>query len=186
MEPSLSLLWQTALSAVLVLGVFALFVWRFAQGPWGLLTCLATLAADQATKYLFLAVLPERGMPLAGGLSLRLFTNPFQGFGSTFPELLLASLAGISLALVLYTRLERLQYRMSTWTDVAVGLTMGGIAGIMVDRLRLGGVIDFLEYRSYVYNLADLCVFAAMAMIAARSAMLLYQYRRHELAESLQ
>lgn len=183
-ELALPQLWQAAVSAVLVLALFGLFLWRFARRPWGLLACLGALLVDQTAKYWLILALPQRGLVLwQGHLYLVLLVNPYQGFGSRFSELLLACLGGLSLSLVLYLRLERLHYRMSRWSEVAMGLLMGGLAAIMVDRLRLGGVIDFLQFgrHAYVYNLADLCVLVAMLMLGARGVLLLAEYAHHPL-----
>ena len=46
--------------------------------------------------------------------------------------------------------------RYSLGRRVALGLILGGAAGNFVDRLRLGYIIDFLDFRVWpVFNLAD-------------------------------
>jgi len=157
---------------MLALAYMAAFMRRFARQGWGMLICLGVLLADQAAKHALGAWLPTQGVRLWGGrLTLQMFLNHYQGFGDTFPHLLLACLAGIALALVLYARLDRLHYRMSLWMEVAGGLVMGGVAGVMVDRIRVGAVIDFLEFGlrgAYVYNLADLFVLLGLGLIGMR------------------
>lgn len=53
----------------------------------------------------------------------------------------------------------------SGWCAAAYGLVLGGAVGNVIDRLRLGHVIDFvivalraLHLRWYTLNLADACV----------------------------
>jgi len=184
---ALPLLWQATASASLVLAAIALFLWRFSGRPWGLLVCLACLVVDQAAKGLAILLLPAEAVRvLWGAVYLNLMLNPYQGFGSTFSELLLASLAGLALGLVLYVRLERLQYRMSLVLELACGLVMGGLAGILVDRVRAGGVIDFLQFGPrglYVYNLADLFAAAGMLLLAARGLVMLVEFGRHPVGQ---
>lgn len=46
--------------------------------------------------------------------------------------------------------------RYSLSRKAALGLIMGGAAGNLLDRLRLGYIIDFLDFRVWpVFNLAD-------------------------------
>lgn len=40
-----------------------------------------------------------------------------------------------------------------------LGLVLGGAAGNLLDRFRLGAVIDFLDFRVWpVFNVADSCI----------------------------
>lgn len=42
---------------------------------------------------------------------------------------------------------------------IAVGLILGGALANMIDRLRLGYVVDFLDFRIWpVFNVADSCI----------------------------
>ncbi len=48
-----------------------------------------------------------------------------------------------------------------------IALIVGGGIGNIIDRIRLGYVIDFFEFRvwSYIFNFADVCVVAGCFMI---------------------
>ena len=47
----------------------------------------------------------------------------------------------------------------SRWPMVCMGLILGGAVGNLIDRIRLGAVIDFLDFRIWpVFNLADSCI----------------------------
>ena len=50
---------------------------------------------------------------------------------------------------------------------LAFGLMLGGAAGNLLDRLRYGGVVDFLDFRIWpVFNLADSCITIGAALMA--------------------
>jgi lipoprotein signal peptidase len=74
---------------------------------------------------------------------------------------------------LLYERLLKARYRMSPLAELAVALMVGGYMGILLDRVRLGFVVDFLEFgraSAFVYNISDLAVFLALALLLARAA----------------
>jgi signal peptidase II len=49
--------------------------------------------------------------------------------------------------------------------QVALGVALGGAAGNVLDRLRHGGVVDFIDLRIWpVFNLADLAIVAGVAL----------------------
>jgi lipoprotein signal peptidase len=53
------------------------------------------------------------------------------------------------------------------------GLVLGGALSNMIDRVRFGGVRDFISTRWAIINVADLCVIAGVlilpALLATRS-----------------
>jgi signal peptidase II len=55
-------------------------------------------------------------------------------------------------------------------TTIALGLLLGGAIGNLVDRLRYGYVVDFVDmgigsWRFYTYNLADACITTAIILL---------------------
>jgi signal peptidase II len=45
------------------------------------------------------------------------------------------------------------------WVRLASGLLVGGALGNLIDRVRLGRVVDFLDFRVWpVFNLADIAI----------------------------
>ena len=52
--------------------------------------------------------------------------------------------------------------RLHPFLMVCISLIIGGGIGNIMDRVRLGYVIDFFEFRiwSYIFNFADVCVVA--------------------------
>ena len=50
---------------------------------------------------------------------------------------------------------------------ICLGLLLGGAVGNWIDRLRLGGVIDFLDFRVWpVFNVADACITVGAILMA--------------------
>ncbi len=55
----------------------------------------------------------------------------------------------------------------SRWVPVCLGLILGGAAGNLVDRVRFGGVVDFLDFRVWpVFNVADSCITIGAVLLA--------------------
>ena len=57
-------------------------------------------------------------------------------------------------------------------TTVALGLLLGGAIGNLIDRLRYGYVVDFVdmgigEWRFYTYNVADAAITTAIVLLLA-------------------
>ena len=136
-----------------------------------LATAAAVLALDLATKAAASHLLePGHPIPVLGEfLRLTLVHNTGAAFG-LFPGSRLAfivfSAAAIALILALYFRLparSRLQL-------AAMGGLLGGAAGNLHDRVRLGWVVDFIEigvgrYHWPVFNLADVAVTGGVALL---------------------
>ncbi|HBX23842.1 MAG TPA: signal peptidase II [Desulfotomaculum sp.] len=121
---------------------------------------LLTLILDQFSKYIITS-----GMYL--GESLAVFPpvfyityvlNPGAAFGMLANQtnfFIVVSLLLIIGVLVAYRYLPRER----VWTYIALGLVVGGAMGNLIDRIRLGLVIDFLDFRVWpVFNLADTAI----------------------------
>lgn len=54
--------------------------------------------------------------------------------------------------------------------NVALGLVLGGAAGNLYDRLRFGGVVDFIDFRLWpaVFNVADAAIVCGVLLFAVR------------------
>ncbi len=55
-------------------------------------------------------------------------------------------------------------------TTIALGLLLGGAIGNLIDRLRYGYVVDFVDmgigsWRFYTYNLADACITTSIVLL---------------------
>ena len=77
----------------------------------------------------------------------------------------LVSLGVIGLIVGYHGRSER-----SLYLSVALGFLLGGAVGNVLDRLRLGYVVDFVDIgigslRWYIFNVADAAISAAIVML---------------------
>jgi lipoprotein signal peptidase len=134
----------------------------------GLAVAAALFAADQASKWWILEELrlPEvrhvPGLALGPfGLDLSMVWNRGVTFGLLSGEgpwnhLILATLAA-GIAVFLLRWLARAE---TPAVAVALGAVIGGAIGNVVDRLRFGAVVDFVDAHAwgwhwYVFNIAD-------------------------------
>lgn len=54
----------------------------------------------------------------------------------------------------------------SLWVQTALGLLTGGALGNLIDRLRFGKVVDFLDFRFWpVFNLADVAIVTGVGLL---------------------
>lgn len=52
------------------------------------------------------------------------------------------------------------------WLQVSLGLVAGGALGNLIDRVRVGKVIDFLDFRVWpVFNFADIAIVVGAALL---------------------
>ena len=144
----------------------------------GLAAVLIAFVLDQATKLMALAAL-ERGsvqfvLPF---FDLRLSFNQgvsFSMFAETFAGRPLL-LAGITLVIV--ALFGFLLIRSTTrWEAAAFGLIIGGALGNALDRIRVGAVVDFLDFHVWDYhwpafNLADAAIAVGVMVLLAITAL---------------
>ena len=132
---------------------------------------ILVLTLDQWTKTRVSASLPEGGWwsPLPG--LWRVFrvmhiTNSGAAFG-IFPNqgnfFILVAVV-VVLAIVLYYR----HLPTGEWlVRLSLGLQLGGAAGNLLDRLRYGYVVDFIDIGFWpIFNLADASIVTGVAILA--------------------
>jgi lipoprotein signal peptidase len=146
----------------------------------GLPVAAGILVADQASKWWILDVarLPDVGhIPLlsAGpfGLDLTMVWNRGVTFGlfsgeGAWNHLILALLAA-AIAGFLLRWLVRAENRL---TAVALGAVIGGAIGNVIDRVRFGAVVDFVDAHAwgwhwYVFNVADAAIVCGVLALVA-------------------
>lgn len=146
-----------------------------------LIAALAILifVTDHVTKYFALRHL-RLGVPVPvvdGLFALTLVMNPGLAFGMLggIPESLRWMVGVLSLgALILLAVLAaRVLPTGGPWARVALGLIFGGAAGNLVDRVRFGAVVDFLDFywRDYhwpAFNVADSAISVGVTLLALR------------------
>lgn len=144
----------------------------------GLAAIIVAFVLDQATKLMALATLERaEARSVLAFFDLRLSFNQgvsFSMFAETFagrPGLLAAiTLAIIALFAFLLIR------STARWEAIAFGLIIGGALGNALDRLRLGAVVDFLDfhvgdYRWPAFNLADSAIVVGVMVLIAITSL---------------
>ena len=139
----------------------------------GLAVAAAAVALDQGSKALVLGFFGEPGCALHRVavnrfLDLVLTCNPGVSFGlfnRTGVNSLIFALAALAIVVVLVFWLGRVR---ATLLAAAIGLVIGGAIGNVVDRLRFGAVIDFLDFHLAswhwpAFNLADSAICLGVA-----------------------
>ena len=72
--------------------------------------------------------------------------------------------AGLLILVWIYRLLEKRQIQ-GYWAFIGLGLISGGALGNLIDRLRYGYVVDFLDFRVWpVFNVADICISVGTAL----------------------
>jgi signal peptidase II len=131
------------------------------------------IVADQLTKAWIVSSIASGDSIDVVGDYLRLIYGQNNGalFGLFRESALLfglASLVVIGLIVAYHARSGR-----SPYMSVALGLLLGGAIGNLIDRLRLGYVVDFVDagignLRFYTFNVADSAIsFAILFLIVA-------------------
>lgn len=132
----------------------------------------AIVIIDQLTKaWLVANVSPGEVVDVVGDF-IRLVFNQNSGalFGLFRESAVLfgiASLGVVGLIVAYHARAGR-----SLYLSLALGFLLGGAIGNLIDRLRLGYVVDFVDIgigdlRWYTFNVADAAISTAIVMLVA-------------------
>ena len=140
---------------------------------WVLLIAVTIVALDQFTKWLVVSlIMPEESrVVISGFFNLVNWRNTGAAWGILQDYNLV--LAAISLLTVLAFYLFRHTFQLHRpGPRIALGLITGGIIGNLIDRARVGHVIDFLffyigRYHWPAFNVADsaICVGVGLYII---------------------
>lgn len=141
-------------------------------------TAIIVLVLDQFTKLLIVSSLRlKKVVAIMPQLNFHLSYNKGAAFG------FLAAAGGwqrwifISIALIISIILVLWNKRLSKkdkWESLALGLILGGAWGNLLDRMRFGYVIDFLDFyigkwHWYTFNVADIAICMGVGLIALLS-----------------
>lgn len=143
-------------------------------------SCIASVVlADQYTKYIIVQSLSlGEIIPVIDGIfNLTLTYNRGAAFGmlADLPDstrvVLLSSITLLAVVVVLYFLV--MDYYHDIVAQFALGAILGGAAGNVIDRARLGQVVDFLDfyYGSYhwpAFNIADSAICVGVAVLLFR------------------
>ena len=136
----------------------------------GICAAVAALAADQASKAFVLANAEAlaTGVDVFPGFSLILHRNYGVTFGF-FQNVPWWVLTLVATAIVLFLAVSLIRATRAA-EAVAYGMVIGGALGNVVDRVRFGGVTDFLDFylgtaHWPAFNLADVFVVCGVGIL---------------------
>ncbi|MGI6597600.1 MAG: signal peptidase II [bacterium] len=125
------------------------------------------VALDQLTKALIrYFLLPGQSWPIWSGVfHFSYLQNPGAAFGLLKHQtgLLVAVTAVVVVAILLYAGRLEPHMVLLRWAMI---LVLGGAVGNLVDRLRYGYVVDFLDFRVFpVFNVADTAIVTGVGLL---------------------
>ena len=130
-----------------------------------------TLVIDQLTKIVLTwTVQPGHSVPVVSPiLQLTYVQNTGAAFGLLKGQQLLFVLLSLVVIAAIIWELATKGSRVATVTW-GCGLVLGGAIGNLIDRLRVGYVIDFLDLRVWpVFNVADSAITIGVALLILHS-----------------
>jgi len=133
--------------------------------PFFLLVFLV-LAVDQISKYIIRTNFsPNESIPVISSIfHITYINNPGAAFGlmaNKTPFFIVVTVIVLVLIIVAYSYIppERTLLRF------AMALMLGGAVGNLVDRVRFGYVVDFLDFRIWpVFNIADVAIVTGVVL----------------------
>lgn len=136
------------------------------------LAALVTLAADILTKRMIVGTMQLHEVHRVVGDYARItyILNPGAAFG-LFPGSR-AALITVSIAAVAVVVVVGVARQTRIWTVLPLGLILGGALGNLIDRVRLGKVVDFIQVGIPpdlywpVFNVADAAVTVGVCWLA--------------------
>jgi len=132
---------------------------------------LLVIVLDQVSKH-YVELNLHIGVPwnpiesLSRYVSFTYITNKGAAFGM-FPTLstffTVIPIVVVIVILIYYRRLSNRQWMM----NIGLGLQLGGALGNLIDRIRVGYVVDFIDFKVWpVFNIADSSIVVGVAILA--------------------
>lgn len=136
-----------------------------------ILTMVSVAALDQLTKYVIMAALhPHQAIEVLPFFNIVYYRNPGAAFGifndgGALRTLFLIGTSTVALIVIAVL----LRQSKDPVLSFALSLIAGGAAGNLIDRVRFGSVIDFLDFyvSSYhwpAFNVADSAITAGVVL----------------------
>lgn len=150
-----------------------------------LLVMLAAIGLDQWTKQLAITNLKGNGAyPLIEGvLEFQFFSNTGIAWSMLQGQSIFILFTGIVfLAVVLFVILKLPEAKKFHILYILCGILAGGAIGNMIDRIRLGYVVDFISISLInfpIFNVADMCIVISVIVLAI---LFLFVYKEEDLA----
>jgi signal peptidase II len=141
---------------------------------WYFVITAAVIVVDQVTKYWVAATLHSEGdiVVIRGFLNFSYTENRGIAFGmlnNGNVKWLLVAISIAAIIVVVYYLMRSARSNPALY--IALALLAGGIGGNLIDRMRMGRVIDFIEiyYKNHpwpVFNIADTAISIGAALLA--------------------
>ena len=132
-----------------------------------ILVGLGVLSLDQVTKRLVSSNMSlGESIPAEGWVRITYGVNTGAAFG-LFQDhtLLLTVLSVFAIGFLVY--FYRAHSQLHPMFRLALGLQLGGAFGNLIDRVRLGSVVDFIDVGPWpIFNVADSAVVTGVALLA--------------------
>ena len=134
-----------------------------------LLVALFVLVFDQLSKFIIIKNLSlHQSIPLIKGVfHLTLVHNRGAAFGilkNQIPLFIFTSLVAI---ILIYFNYKQTKKKQSFVYNLSLSLILAGAIGNLIDRLFLGYVVDFLDFRIWpVFNIADSSITVGAFLLA--------------------
>lgn len=123
---------------------------------------------DQATKFWIQSrmMYGESAPVISNVFHITYILNPGAAFGILENKtwfFVVVALLLISGVMYIYPRLPADR----PFLKVGAGLLTGGAVGNLIDRIRIGKVVDFFDFRIWpIFNVADICIVCGVACLA--------------------
>jgi signal peptidase II len=136
---------------------------------------VGVLAADQFTKWLahtYLTRAADQSVSIVGDfVRLTYVANRGAAFGILQDRTIFFVLIGVAVIAVIIASYR--YFKVTGWLlNVALGLQLGGAIGNLIDRVRTGYVVDFIDvgirsvYSWPVFNVADSAIVVGVGILA--------------------
>jgi len=128
---------------------------------------ISVLFLDQLTKF-FAAGFLQLNTPvilIKNFLNLSLVHNRGAAFGILKNQLFVfVVISLVAIALLIYHLKDK---KKSLLSSISLSLILGGAVGNLIDRLRFGFVVDFLDFRVWpVFNIADSAITIGVILLS--------------------
>ncbi|MEK7545349.1 MAG: signal peptidase II [Patescibacteria group bacterium] len=121
-----------------------------------ILIASAVFGLDQLTKWAAVKYLAEAIQVIENVLQFKLFYNHGIAFSISIPQTIIITLTYIMLIIGVYFAYQELNLK-NWYTQILLGVIMGGTLGNLFDRALQGSVVDFIAVANYpVFNIADI------------------------------
>jgi len=123
-----------------------------------LISVIIILSLDQLTKFIITKNLSlNQSIPIIKGIfHLTLVHNRGAAFGILKNQIPLFIFTSLFATVLIYFNLKDTRFKKSLIYKISLSLILAGALGNLIDRLFLGYVVDFLDFRIWpVFNVAD-------------------------------